>query len=145
MLTIKAMVRVGPWILEHVVYDVDWSKCERCGTNIKWIWTCTVDADSCELAALNGQRTWHIGSECGPNLMHVSDEKWGKSIGPVRSRIRLALRTQRVLNAGVELEDVRELLSERFSKLVEGTLPRYLQRHLGRVVASQGKRAGLWK
>lgn len=54
MLTIHAMVRVGPWLLETVEKDDDWSHCERCDEPIKEIWTCTVDAGWERLVALDG-------------------------------------------------------------------------------------------
>lgn len=71
MLTIRAMVRVGPWVLETVERDDEGTNCDRCDEPIKEIWTCTVDTDWKRLGTLDGKRRWRIGSTCGPTLLEV--------------------------------------------------------------------------
>lgn len=146
MLTIRAMVRVGPWVAERVEREEEGSVCERCSKQgIKEIWVCTVDADSDRLQALGGKPTWRIGSHCGPILWNVSEETWKENAKPVESRIRLAIRVQKVLSCEGLNPRTRGLLAERLPLLLEGTLGAGLQRHLGSLTAAHGRGLGLWK
>ncbi len=146
MLTIRTMVRVGPWVVERVERDEGGTTCERCSKQgIKEIWVCTVDADSDRLKALGGKRTWRIGSHCGPTLWNVSEETWKENTKPIESRIRLAIRVQSVLACEGLNPRTRGLLAERLPLLLEGTLGANLQRHLGSLTAAHGRALGLWK
>jgi hypothetical protein len=97
VITINAMVRVGPWTIERVHHG-EWRKCDRCKTDHKEVWVCTVDADEADVGArLKGQRTWRIGSTCGPTLMLVADEFWDEETKDLRRIVRLAVDASRVI------------------------------------------------
>lgn len=42
MLTIRAMVRVGPWTVLDIERVSPAERCERCGTRIREVWVCEV-------------------------------------------------------------------------------------------------------
>lgn len=146
-LTIRAMVRVGPWTIRNV-YLGDWTNCERCDVRHKAVWECEVDADSPRLATdLGGKAVWRIGSTCGPTLMLVSNEEWNERERPIKSGLRLARRTWQVINAAraQNYGDLPEFVEERLQLLLEGELPERQKRHLGMVVTTHGRWLKLWK
>ena len=133
LVTIKAMVRVGPWIVEDVV-DGAWRKCDRCGTDHKQVWVCTVDADHREVVAkLGGKRTWRVGSKCGPTLEMVSDADWASSTKDAQRVVRLAVCATRALERagarGIDHLFLPEIV-ENLALLKEGKLSRHMQRVL---------------
>jgi len=146
-LTIRAMVRVGPWTVRQVHYQPIVTNCERCDARIKEIWECEVDFDSPRLSELGGKSVWLIGSTCGPTLMMVSEETWRQHERPLKSQLRLATRTQRVINAAREqrYSDLPDFVEERFPLILAGTLEERLRKHLGMVVTTHGRRLKLWK
>jgi hypothetical protein len=146
-LTILAMVRVGPWTIRNV-YLGDWTNCERCDARHKEVWECEVDSDSPRLATdLGGKVVWCIGSTCGPTLMLVSDEEWKERERPIKSVLRLAIRTRRVIDvARVQNNgNLPAFVEERLQLLLEGALPEREKRHLGMVVTTHGRWLKLWK
>jgi hypothetical protein len=126
MLTIRAMVRVGPWIVETLEHDERWTNCERCSERIKWIYVCRVDADSPQLIALGGKPVWRIGSTCGPTLMMVSDQVWHDGTQERFTAIKLVRRATMVLELAKKRRDddwAVELIAERAEQLCESPLP----------------------
>lgn len=146
MLTINAMVRVGPWTIREVNYSKTWTHCERCNERIKEVWVCEVDSDSDLVnTTLDGQRVWRIGSTCGPTLMDVSNGAWKGTSKDLRSRIQLAKRVLKVLTLVRQTgyEDLPDFVEERFQMLLEGTLPEGLRRHLGLMLTWHERQLGL--
>lgn len=132
-ITIPAMVRVGPWVVESVAYG-PWRKCDRCGARHREVWTCTVDANAIDIStALNGQRTWCIGSTCGPTLMLVSEEVWRGKTQSLAKTLHLLVRSRRAL-AVASLRDhgswALPLIRERTDMLERGELSEHLTRWL---------------
>jgi len=136
------MVKVGPWTVESVMRNEIGQRCERCRTPIKEIWICTVDADSDQLVALKGQRTWQVGCECGPTLWALSEREWRNATAPIKSRLKLAMRTIRVLDAGAAEEYSKPILEERLPKLLDGTLEERSKKQLGYIVTRQERILG---
>ena len=130
MLTIRAMVRVGPWVIETIERDDDGTHCERCPQAIKWIWVCRVDEDSPRLVELGGKAVWRIGSTCGPTLLMVSDEVWSGTTKAYLSAIKLIYRASVVLRIAAEREDHHwslKSIAERTEALRNGTLTPHLK------------------
>ena len=132
-ITISAMVRVGPWTVESVAHG-PWRQCDRCNARHREVWTCTVDADAEELSEhLNGQRTWRIGSTCGPLLMQVSDEIWKNETKATQKTLRLLLDARRAIHAadeyGIEYWALPHII-ERADLLRRGELCQHLTRWL---------------
>lgn len=146
-LTIRAMVRVGPWTVRNVYYRQTFTNCERCDARLKEVWECEVDADSPRIVELGGKNIWLIGSTCGPTLMMVSEETWRRHEKPLKSTVRLATRTQRVIDAARATNYTRlpDFVEERLPLLLDGTLPERPRKHLGAVVTTHGRWLGLWK
>lgn len=146
IVTIRAMVRVGPWTVEEVRKELESTHCERCDAEIKEVWVCRVDEGSPRLEELDGKAVWRIGSTCGPTLIAVSDEMWHEHEKPLKSRLRLALRATAVLNTARERSyKLPAFIEERTQELLDGTLADRLRRHLGLVVTTQGRMLKLWK
>lgn len=146
-LTIRAMVRVGPWLIRHV-YRGEWTRCERCGARHKEVWECEVDPESPRLGSdLGGKAVWRIGSTCGPALMQVSESTWSRHERPIRSTLRIAVRARQVIEAAKAQDDgdLPAFVEERLEVLLKGELPERLKRHLGAVVAAHGRRLKIWK
>lgn len=107
LITINAMVRVGPWLVERVTHG-EWRKCDRCGTDHKEVWTCSVVQGEEEVLARlpGGQRTWLVGSTCGPILELASGATWKDQAPDLRRIVRLAVDATRALEraraAGLE-------------------------------------------
>lgn len=146
-LTIRAMVRVGPWTVRQVHYQQTVTNCERCDARIKEIWECEVDLDSPRLSELGGKSVWLIGSTCGPTLMMVSEATWKVCERPLKGQLRLAIRTQRVINAARDqgYPDLPDFVEERFPLILAGTLEERSRKHLGMVVTTHGRWLKLWK
>lgn len=81
MLSIFAMVRMGPWTLNRIeVLDARSDQCQRCQTKIKNVW----------IMERHGHRPQcqRIGSECGPQLEELSAELWGPATAPFKLSLR---------------------------------------------------------
>jgi len=147
MLTIVAMVRVGPWTLEGI-YRVPKSEpmeaCKRCRRSIREVWVFRVD-EGYDLAKLDGQPVWRIGSECGPHLEEVNAEIWKQQMKPVTARLALVKRLEAVLKTadakGYTL--LPTFFAERLQPLREGTLDIHLMRHTGGCMAQYERALGL--
>lgn len=127
------MVRVGPWVVEDVI-DGEWRKCDRCGTDHKQVWVCTVDADQVDIIAkLGGKRTWRVGSTCGPTLEMVSNADWSAQTKELQRVVRLAVDATRTL-AKARACGIDHLflpwIVENLELLKNGTLSRHKQRVL---------------
>lgn len=122
LITINAMVRVGPWTVEHVHHG-NWRKCDRCETDHNEVWVCTVHADDRAIASrLDGKRSWRSGSTCGPTLMLVSDIEWAGKTKDLKRMVRLAVDAARAIE-GARKTKYRWL----FLHLIEQWLPQLLQ------------------
>lgn len=144
MLTIRAMVRVGPWIVREVMKQADFTSCQRCGTSIKEIWVCEVDVDSERIRELGGQRVWAIGSTCGPTLLEVSEAEWSKLERPLARRLKLLARIDRLIAASASGGHVLpSVVVQRRGALVDGTAKDREMRHLGLVVGAQMRILGI--
>ena len=138
MLTIPAMVRVGPWTLVELSKSHEWTNCERCDTPIKEIWTCTVNPAAAELLArLDGKLEWRVGSVCGPALLEVSEQVWKDETAGTMRRMRLLLKVEKLVaqaaDQGLELPT---LIFERRELLLRGEVTDKQLRHLGLVVGT---------
>ncbi|WP_437831945.1 hypothetical protein [Sorangium sp. So ce1153] len=97
MLTISIMARFGLWTLLRVEDKspdkIKWEHCERCDRHIRYVHVCQVDGET---------KAWRIGSECGPTLVRVSEEIWGKVTATADRDLLLLHRTLRLrpLEAG---------------------------------------------
>lgn len=145
VITIPAMVRVGPWALNAIERNENWSSCERCHEPLKEIWICEVDEiDEAMLVKLEGKRAWRIGSTCGPVLLEVSKHVWKQSTREAQSRLniwkRWELLTQVARERGAELPP---LIHARGLLIPVPTLPASKLRHLGHVMAIHERRLGL--
>ena len=131
VITINAMVRVGPWTVEQVHHG-KWRQCDRCETDHKEVWVCTVNADESAIGALNGRRTWLIGSTCGPTLMLVSALEWRAQTKDLKRIIRLLLDARRAIEGARKHDDrdfyYLELIAARAELLRQGLLDRQQQR-----------------
>lgn len=147
VITIPAMVRVGPWTLNGIVRDENWSRCERCKEPLKEIWICEVDdVDEAMMVKLEGKRTWRIGSTCGPVLLEVSKQVWKKSTEEAQYRLKLWKRWELLIQ--VAREKSAELPSWIYARglmILVPTLPTEKLRHLGKVMAIHERRLGLRK
>jgi len=123
VITIRAMVKVGPWTVEDVEYG-KWRPCRRCKTMHKETWVCTIDPnvpDSVVKERLDGDRTWRVGSTCGPTLEMVSDHNWAGTTADLKKKVRLAVDATRAIKGG------RASAHEwHFLHLVEAWLPQLL-------------------
>jgi hypothetical protein len=146
MLTINAMVRIGPWIVTTIEHLDKQTNCERCSTSILEVWVCEVDADSPRLGELGGKSLWRIGSTCGPTLMQVSDERWKSETSLATKRLRLLKRVDRLQAVALAREHtLPEFVVGRRQSLIDGTLEDRRFRHLGLVVSTHERRLGLKK
>jgi hypothetical protein len=91
------MARFGPWTLlrvDDLEHDKEnWEHCERCGEHIRYVYVCQVERETKE---------WRIGSSCGPTLIAVSDELWGRVADAAKRDLILLHRALRIrpLEAG---------------------------------------------
>lgn len=145
VITIPAMVRVGPWTLKAIERDENWSHCERCPTPIKEIWVCEVDeADEAMLVKLEGKRAWRIGSTCGPVLLEVSEQVWKQSTQAAQYRLNLWKRFERLIQVAREMgAELPTLIHARGLLIPVPTMPAPKLRHLGHVMAIHERRLGL--
>lgn len=135
LITINAMVKVGPWTVECVEYG-KWRPCRRCETMHKETWVCTIDPsvdDATVAARLQGDRTWRVGSTCGPTLEMVSDHNWSGTTAALKKMVKLAVDATRAIKGG--RASAREwnflhLVEEWLPQLLAGTLDPHLQRVL---------------
>lgn len=146
MLTISAMVSIGPWMVEAVERDENWTRCERCKTPIKEIWVCSVAADYAGLDKLKGQRVWRIGSECGPTLEEMSKEHWDDQAKGIRTRLRLAKKVLK-LQAAARARNIvlPPEIDEKLAQLVGGDMFYRDRQRLGFITHNYGVSLGLWK
>ncbi len=151
MLTIPAMVRVGPWVLECIQRDPNSTKCERCSQRIKEVWQCTVDADETGiLNELDGRATWRIGSTCGPTLLGISNEVWKQNTQALKSRLNQLIKVVALIQesdaVGFELQGrVRTFLEEYERSLRDGTISEREVRHCGLIRARQERALEAYK
>lgn len=145
VITIPAMVRVGPWTLNAIERDENWSHCERCNERIKEIWVCEVDEfDEAMLVKLEGKRVWRIGSKCGPVLLEVSEQVWKQSTQGVQYRLKLWRRFDRLVQVAREVDaELPSLILVRGPLIPIPTMPTPKLRHLGGVMAIHERRLGL--
>jgi hypothetical protein len=125
MLTINAMVRIGPWTIESVSYNSSWQTCERtgCGKNIKEVWTCVVDASYGKLDVLGGKTSWQIGSVCGPTLIEVSEQIWSKETKMPSKRLKLLKRLEVLTDAAEKQSyELPNLFKDYRPMLIDGTI-----------------------
>lgn len=136
MLTIPAMVRVGPWMLVEFSKGSEWTNCERCDTPIKEVWTCTVNPAAAEfLSRLGGKLEWRVGSVCGPALLEVSEQVWREETAGTARRMRLLLKVEKLVrNAAAQSRELPALILERREQLLRGEATDKQLRHLGLVV-----------
>jgi hypothetical protein len=144
MLTIRAMVRVGPWTVRDIERMPVAEHCERCETTIKEVWVCEVDSSYERLSELGGKTLWRIGNHCGPTLMEVSERVWKDSTGPAVRRLRYAKRAERLIAAAAKAKyELPDFVEGRFPALLDGTLEERLIRHLGVVMTTHERRLKL--
>ena len=145
MLTIRAMVRVGPWTVRAVERDENWTSCERCTESIKEIWVCEVDPSYDELLSeLGGQLVWRIGSTCGPTLMKVSKDYWKRETKSILKRLRLLKRIEKLIPAAHSAgQTLPALIEERAQLVANDTLDYRLTGHLGLVLTRFERMLGL--
>lgn len=139
MLTIRAMARMGPWLLSHLdVLDGLDEHCQRCGEPIRYVHVMTLHEGT------SSAETWRIGSTCGPLLEGMSDALWKSGTVGIERRWRLAARIitlQGHSSYGVGREALAaSILDERLPALLDGSLPEPKLRHLRGVVGSMEKR-----
>jgi hypothetical protein len=145
MLTIRAMVRFGPWTLTTIERVEQLEHCQRCDTKIREVWVCEVDAHH-NLDGLSGQSVWRIGSDCGPALMCVSDEVWHRETKVVSQRLRAAKRLDKLLHKAEAMNyELPESVAGSRDALLEGSLEERLQKHLGLVMTHHERKLGLRK
>lgn len=117
MLTIRAMVEFGPWMLDHIdPLDSRSEACQRCGTAIKYVWVFHLTTTGEE---------WRIGSECGPKLVEISKEVWGEKTKRFGKMLRALLRLRKVeeLLAGrPDLEPKQGWLRSQFEQIERGKM-----------------------
>lgn len=144
MLTIRAMVRVGPWTILGVEWIPEWTSCQRCGERIKEVWVCEVDPVSERFEELRGQAIWRIGSDCGPKLLAVSDAVWKMARSPIQRRFRLLGRAERLIAvASVRGYELPPVVAQRLQGLADGTATDKEMRHLGLVIGTHAKKLRL--
>ena len=145
VITIPAMVRVGPWTLNAIERDENWSCCERCNERIKEIWVCEVDEfDDAMLVKLAGKRTWRIGSTCGPVLLEVSKQVWKQSTQEAQYRLKLWRRFDQLIKVARGMSaELPSLILERGPLIPVPTMPAQKLRHLGSVMVIHERRLGL--
>jgi hypothetical protein len=99
VITINAMVKVGRWTIGPVYYG-RWRRCDRCQTEHKYVYVCTVDDDVDDQTVaeqLFNHRVWRVGSTCGPTLDRVSSDEWGGPPAELAKIVRLAVSATHVL------------------------------------------------
>lgn len=138
MLTIPAMVRVGPWTLVELSKSSEWTTCERCDTRTKEVWTCTVDPAAVQLLKqLDGRLEWRVGSVCGPTLLEVSEEVWAKRTAGTTRQLRLLEKAETLIAEAADHDlELPDVIFERRDLLVRGEASEKQLRHLGLVVGS---------
>ena len=142
LITISAMVKVGPWMVESVEYG-HWRPCRRCDTMHKETWVCTIDPsvdDATVAARLGGDRTWRVGSTCGPTLEMVSDHNWAGTTKDLSRIVRLVVRATHTIAkasaAGYREDSLTEIVSKELELLKAGKLERRMQKRMGMLLTS---------
>jgi hypothetical protein len=137
VITISAMVKVGPWMVESVEYG-KWRPCRRCETMHKETWVCTIDPsvdDATVAARLQGDRTWRVGSTCGPTLEMVSDHNWAGTTKDLSRIVRLVVRATHTIakarDAGYRRDSLMEEIAPDLELLKQGKLERRMQKRMG--------------
>jgi hypothetical protein len=145
MLTVRAMVRVGPWTVVRVDHHSQPIACERCGTATWEVWVCKID-DGHDLTQLGGKAEWQIGSKCGPTLMLVNKEVWNNAAKEVTRRLRLVARVDKILVAAAAASySLPDKVAAWRPALLDGTLDDRSIKHLGGMMAGHERKLGLRK
>lgn len=99
MLTIRAMVEFGPWVLDHVevLNRLDREDCSRCSRRIRYVYV---------LRLLHTGEVRRVGSTCGPLVVEVSEEVWGRRTERQRRLVALGKRLEKLLPPLGEREDL---------------------------------------
>src|SRR3954468_1553921 len=133
LITINAMVQVGPWLIGPVNHG-EWRHCDRCDTWHKEVWTCTIapEVDETVVAErLNGKRIWLIGSECGPKLEMADAAAWNGPTKDLKSRIELAIKAIHVIRraqASGQSHPYLQWVVEKMDPLLNDTLTKQQKR-----------------
>lgn len=107
-LTIRMMVRLGPWMflgVDDKSFDqTKWENCEieDCGEHIRYVHVLKRNDDP---------REWRIGSTCGPKLEDISEAMWGRATKDAALYVKLLHRAERIkeLEAGPDAQLVGQL------------------------------------
>jgi hypothetical protein len=143
MLSISAMVQMGPWICTGIDVNVARDeKCERCGRWIRYVW-------KMELQLPAPKRHWRIGSECGPLLEHLSDELWSGATTQLVRRQNLVMRfdvifaewRQQPSHAAFRGVDLK-FYQDKFKLVTEGTPTKEQLDHIGGFTQGMLKKLG---
>lgn len=140
MLTIRAMVEMGPWFLDHIhVLPGRHDRCMRCTTKIKNVWVMEKLTDPTD--------TWRIGSCCGPKLQDMSEEVWDLLSKPFRLSLAHLTTLERLIRWEHEKSEMAPpgyqfgWAAEQQHKLAQ-----VIRAHERRVMGSQVSRAlNAWK
>lgn len=107
-LTIRMMVKLGPWMflgIDDKGFDQSkWEHCEieDCGEHIRYVHV--VERE-------DAPKQWRIGSTCGPKLIEISEEIWGRVAKEAARNLKLLYRAERMkeLEAGPNAVAVQHL------------------------------------
>ena len=146
MLTIRAMVKIGPWTIESIHRNSAGQNCDRCNTKHKIVWTCTVDPANQETPYPNGKSQWEIGSTCGPTLIDVSDQVWKEATKEPLRRHKLLEQLDRLIIVAEEnSHSLPKHLIDYRPSLIDGTISERSKRHIGNLMASHERKLGMRK
>lgn len=98
-LTIRMMVKLGPWMFMGIddkgFEQSRWEHCEvdGCGEHIRYVHVVQRE---------DNPKEWRIGRTCGPKLIQISEEVWGRVAKDAARNLKLLLRAERIrqLEAG---------------------------------------------
>jgi hypothetical protein len=141
IITINAMVQVGPWIIGPVNHG-EWRHCDRCDTWHKEVWTCTIAPevdDSVVAERLDNKRVWLIGSDCGPQLELADAAAWEGDTKDLKKRVKLAIKAIHVIRRAEATGQSHLYLQwvvGNMDALLRGTLTEHQQRVLGSHVST---------
>ncbi len=138
MLTIRAMAEMGPWLLDRIErLDRRSEKCQRCSTQIKWVWVMEKQTEPKE--------HWRIGCECGPQLEDMVQELWNTVAKPFKNSLNHVRKLDRLIRCETEFPQLRpehyELgwAERQIAKIAAGGLTPRDRRVMGMQVSQNGK------